>query len=159
MTLNPRDYDLDELRRLARERDRMDGDAEDPIGDIDVAVGESDRGGAATESFRAGLYRELLPFVEGTVEKPYLATLPAAYGAEFLIFEWLDFLLLHAGYRGAESALEYYVDVDWLTDDVADDLSTYLVGLDEEGTGDMDALDVEDHLLSLVYIAKLRAMA
>ncbi len=160
MTINPRDYDLDELRRMARERERGPGDGRDPEEEVDPAElleseGESP---AAGDSFRAGLYRELLPFLGGDgLEKPYLVSMPETYAAEFVIFEWLEFLLVHSGYQGADAALDYYVSVDWITEEVRSGLSEYLRGIDGGASGGGE-LDVDDHMLSLVYVAKLQAM-
>ena len=95
MTINPRDYDLDELRKMARQRGERKGgwddeeEMPDPT-DIEMGLEEGDEEALAGSSFRSGLYRELLPFISGdSHEKPYLETLPETYGAEFMIFEWL----------------------------------------------------------------------
>jgi flagellar protein FlaE len=171
MTINPRDYDLNELREMARKRDDLDdprsGDdrPDDPRPDdpgeewapLDE-VGNASM--SAGDSFRAGLYRELLPLVGGSedLEKPYLESVPDTYAAEFVVFEWLEFLLMHAGYKGAADALGYYESIDWITEDVAGQLNDYLLGIDESGSNEGNDLDVDDHLLSLVYVAKLTGM-
>jgi flagellar protein FlaE len=155
MSINPRDYDLDELRRMARERGGGVGDGEDPgvdLGPVGGSGGES----ASRGSLREGLYRELLP-LQGEVEKPYLRELPDRYAGEHLLFEWLEFLVEAAGYRGATAALDYYESIGWLTPEAESTLHDYLLGLD--GAGGDGELDVDDHLLSLVYIAKLAGMA
>jgi flagellar protein FlaE len=159
MSINPRDYDLDELRKMARERGREAGG--DEVDETAIGLGGSvpgDGGASADSSFRAGLYRELLPLEAGNdTGKPYLATLPEHYAGEHLIFEWLEFLLLHAGFQGAMDALSYYESVDWITEECESTLNDYMLGLGEqpsEGTN----LDMDDHLLSLVYIAKLASM-
>ncbi|WP_254271776.1 FlaD/FlaE family flagellar protein [Haloarcula marina] len=164
MTINPRDYDLDELRKMARQR----GDRNGGLGDdeevpdpsnLDIGLEGGDDEVLAGSSFRAGLYRELLPFLSGeSAEKPYLASLPETYAAEFVVFEWLEFLLMHSGYQGADQALDYYESIDWITEDVQSDLSDYLLGIDESATNDDNELSVDDHMLSLVYVAKLTAM-
>jgi len=124
----------------------------DPLEDGDPSMGE--------DAFRARLYRELMPLTAGNddVSKPYLAALPETEAAEFLIFEWLEFLLLHGDFRGAQQALTYYESIDWITEDVSSKLGDYLLGIENVGAGDTTDLDVDDHLLSLVYIAKLAAM-
>ena len=159
MTINPRDYDLDELRKMARQH-RPNGLGEgqdvDPS-DLDVAF-EGEEDVAAGSSFRAGLYRELLPFLDDEADKPYLRSLPQKYAAEFVVFEWLEFLLMHSGYQGANDALDYYESTDWITEEVQSDLAEYLRGIDEAGSNDGNDLGVDDHMLSLVYIAKLNAM-
>ena len=158
MTMNPRDYDLDELRKMARQRGGDDGtrDEEFAPDGLDVAIGEEEV--TAGTSYRASLYRELLPFVGADgLEKPYLSALPQTYVAEYVVFEWLEFLLMHSGFRGASEALDYYESIDWVTEDVQSRLEDYLRGIDESSAGD-SSLDVDDHLLSLLYVAKLHAM-
>ncbi|WP_135663722.1 FlaD/FlaE family flagellar protein [Halorhabdus rudnickae] len=165
MTINPKDYDLDELRKMARER----GGATIPVGDEDVEA-ETPTSGLETgglggdilgdDGYRSQLYRQLLPMesmVGGELEKPYLRGLPESYAGELVVFEWLAFLLETAGFRGANEAIDYYADVGWITDDVSDDLEDYLLGLDEKA-GDGEDLSIDDHLLSLVHIAKLTSM-
>lgn len=161
MTINPRDYDLDELRKMAREQ--RPGNGHGDVEDLDPAelamAMDDDEDVAAGDSFRAGLYRELLPFLGGdSLEKPYLSHLPETYAAEFVVFEWLEFLLMHSGYHGAEDALDYYADVEWITESVQSSLTDYLRGIDESGANDGNSLDVDDHMLSLVYVAKLHSM-
>jgi flagellar protein FlaE len=169
MTINPRDYDLNELREMARKRGDIDpedieGSESDPaelgLDALAEAAGGSGGSAAAGDSLRSGLYRELLPLLGSSddVEKPYLRHIPDSYAAEFVVFEWLEFLLLHAGYKGATDALAYYESIDWLTEDAESTLNDYLLGIDENaGSGDSD-LTVDDHLLSLVYVAKLVGM-
>lgn len=161
MTINPRDYDLNELREMARKRGDGGGDVgpEDPT-EMEWGSLDEDLGPSAPDSLRSGLYRELLPLVGGAgdLEKPYLRGLPDTYAAEFVVFEWLEFLLLHAGYQGATDALHYYESIDWITEDVESTLNDYLLGIDDEAANDGNELDVDDHMLSLVYVAKLTGM-
>lgn len=161
MSINPRDYDLDELRKMARKRGgQTNGGGEVDEADIGLGSVGPDEEVTAGGSFREGLYRELLPLEAGVGEttKPYLEALPEHYAGENLIFEWLEFLLLHAGYQGATEALDYYESVGWITEDVESDLGDYLLGIDDAGANEGNSLDVDDHLLSLVYVAKLDSM-
>jgi len=162
MTINPRDYDLNELREMARKRGDGDGEGELPPEDpaeMEWGPLEGEMGSSADDTFRAGLYRELLPLVGGQdAERPYLRSVPDTYAAEFVVFEWLEFLLLHSGYQGATEALHYYESIDWITEEVASQLDDYLLGIEEQTAGDGDELDVDDHMLSLVYVAKLAGM-
>ncbi|MFB6150209.1 MAG: FlaD/FlaE family flagellar protein [Haloarculaceae archaeon] len=162
MTINPRDYDLNELREMARKRGD-DGEDVRPGDPAEVEWGALEGGDAspaAGDSLRSGLYRELLPLVGATddLEKPYLEGVPDSYAAEFVVFEWLEFLLLHAGYQGATDALYYYESIGWITEDVAARLDDYLRGIDDTSAGESTELDVDDHMLSLVYVAKLVGM-
>jgi flagellar protein FlaE len=159
MSINPRDYDLEELRKMARKRGGETG-GEEVDADIDLgSVPSADDSPSGDSSFRAGLYRELLPLEAGTqATKPYLDSLPEHYAGEHLIFEWLEFLLLHAGYQGATGALDYYESIGWITEECEATLNDYLLGLEESGGNDPVDLDVDDHLLSLVYVAKLASI-
>lgn len=174
MSINPSDYDLNELRKMARERGGETGNnnsdveeskpnVEENSGNVGGFSGSVDSGttstGGGTDSFRAGLYRELLPLeAQNDATKPYLDTLPEHYAAENLIFEWLEFLLLHAGYKGAMEALDYYESIDWLTEECESALNDYMLGLEESAGSETTSLDIDDHLLSLVYIGKLASM-
>jgi flagellar protein FlaE len=170
MTINPKDYDLDELRKMARKRgsrravqddeESVPDPGPEPEPDLEWGGLEDGDGTMSDDAFRARLYRELLPLTAGSsdVSKPYLETLPETQSAEFLIFEWLEFLLLHGGFRGAQEALTYYESIEWITDDVSSTLGDYLLGIEDAGTDAGTDLDVDDHLLSMVYIAKLAAM-
>ena len=173
MTINPRDYDLDELRKMARERgdgprsDSDGGNTPRPPTSDGEETARPDAGGwdgldsetPSRDQFENGLYRELLP-LEASVddlEKPYLDALPESYAAEYVVFEWLEFLLSNFGYQGTSEALQYYESVGWLTEDVEGALNDYLLGLEspsEEPRGG----SVDDHKLSLVYIARLVSM-
>jgi flagellar protein FlaE len=157
MSLNPRDYDLDELRKMARERG---GEANGDIAaDLDLGGVEESAGGSADSSLRQGLYRELLPMqLGGEEDKPYLDSLPEDYNGEEMVFEWLEFLFMHAGYQSAVAALDYYESVGWITEDVESELGDYLVGIEDEGANEDNELDMDDHLLSLLYVAKLSQM-
>lgn len=159
MTINPRDYDLNELREMARER----GDGPANLGSSSAPDPDDWEGMNETpsnETFRSAMYRELLPLEAGAddTEKPYLRELPDNYANEFLVFEWLEFLLMHAGYRGAQNALDYYESIGWITEDVEADLSDYLLGIDDTGPESED-LTMNDHLVSLTYIAKIVSTA
>lgn len=156
MSMDPSDYDLDELRKMARKRGSGgNGEADEP--DLGLSSVREESGGP--DSFRAGLYRELLPLeAGGDAEKPYLTSLPEENAGERLVFEWLEFLLGHAGHQGAREAISYYESVGWITENCESELKDYMLGLDEGATSDPHDLDVDDHLLSLVYIAKLASM-
>jgi len=91
------------------------------------------------------------------LSKPYLTSLPDAYAAERLLFDWLEFLVMKGGFKRTMDALRYYRTVEWLTADVEAELRDYLVGFSGE-VSDTDSFDVDDHHLSLVYIARLSSM-
>jgi flagellar protein FlaE len=152
MTVEPGDYDLRELRRMA--------DEEDPPLDVPGESGE--------EAFRTGQREELMKLQTQFMssgrlpEKPYLESLPTRYGAEVVAFEWLDFLVEKAGFANTDAALDYYTSVDWLGPEAYEDLRSYMRGFSEVDRFDgeePDDLDTNDHVLSLVYVARLASLA
>ncbi len=84
--------------------------------------------------------------------KPYLAALPEGLATELIVFEWLEFLVAEGGIRETARALEYYERVDWIDEQVREELDAYLAGFDETGDG---TLTIEHHTTSLEYIDQL----
>ena len=159
MSSNLGDYDLRELHRLSR----PGGPAEAGEETLPVALD-------AREALRMSQQRELL--LQETMNlaagqqttRPYLATLPDRYTAETMVFEWLDLLINKAGFKNTGKALSFYVEVGWITDDVKDQLRAYMHGFSQVDAFDPDdpgplELGIEDHVLSLVYIARLAGMS
>jgi archaellum component FlaD/FlaE len=96
--------------------------------------------------------------VSSEMTKPYLSTLPQKYAAERVVFDWLEFLVLEGGFKRTMDAIRYYRTIDWITEEVAASLQDYLIGF-SDGKGDTRDLDVDDHQLSLVYVARLASMS
>lgn len=157
--------------RVARRRERRPrfgaggrprvGRADDDVGrfqfDTEVRERPRNRPGRA---LRENQLEQLLVHetaASGELSKPYLADLPDAYAAERLLFDWLEFLVLKGGFKRTMDALRYYHTVGWLTAEVETDLRDYLVGFSGE-VSDTETYDVDDHHLSLVYIARLASM-
>ncbi|MEF8782495.1 MAG: FlaD/FlaE family flagellar protein, partial [Haloarculaceae archaeon] len=84
--------------------------------------------------------------------KPYLATLPEGFATELIVVEWLEFLVEEAGVRGTAQAIDYYETIDWIDEEVGDDLQEYLSGFDSGGTA---TLTIDHHTQSLKYIGQL----
>jgi len=153
MTLNPRNYDLDELRRMA-------GNGGD---EFQFGV-KSRRGPEGAEAIlRSNQQRELALLdqvaPDATRSKPYLTEPPSTYAAEVLVFEWLEYLVAKVGFQRAAAALSYYASIGWITDEAEAGLREYLRGVGGGDDGGGDRLDMDDHLLSLIYVARLSAMS
>src|SRR6056297_2486362 len=158
MPPTPGAYDLSDLRRLA-----------DPDRETPEAFDESDLPADPDDVLRHESRDELLrlqsQFASAGVlpERPYLESLPDRYASEVVIFEWLDLLINKAGFENTGNALEYYAEVDWITEEVREELREYMRGFSEVESFDPDVpgpadLDVDDHVLSLVYIARLASV-
>jgi archaellum component FlaD/FlaE len=155
MTTNPNDYDPNELRSAEEEPERPFLGA---LGDDGPGGGSGPPG--AEEVLRSNQYRELFLLEqtsgEGGLTRPYLSSIPQSYAAEMIVFEWLEFLVDKTGFRRTMDVLRYYRSIEWITDEVEARLREYLTSFDD--TGASADLDRSDHLLSLVYVARLAAM-
>lgn len=159
MPPTPGDYDLRDLRRLA-DPNRETPDEFDDGADLPASPDDVLRHGQRDELVRL---QGQFAAAGALPEKPYLRVLPDRYAAEVVVFEWLDFLINKAGFENTGNALEYYAEVEWITESVREDLREYMRGFSEvesfdpEKPGPAD-LDVDDHVLSLVYVARLASM-
>ncbi|MFB6109816.1 MAG: FlaD/FlaE family flagellar protein [Halodesulfurarchaeum sp.] len=156
------------MTRNAQESNRGDSEAQQARPSVreqdlealraDLAAAES-----AEEVFTTDRLKELLLLESGadpaTLERPYLEAVPEQYAARLTVFEWLEFALERGGSRRTLQALEYYVDIGWLGETAAEDLKDYVrVFQDASGaTGDRP-FETADHLVSLVYVARLSSM-
>ncbi|THE62937.1 flagella accessory C family protein [Salinadaptatus halalkaliphilus] len=107
--------------------------------DPDGAALEDDAG-SLTDDFEAG--EETLeddgtatetPADEPTIPwddggRPYLATVPAEYETEFVVMDWLDYLVGEAGLDGAAETIRFYGAIHWIGEPVEQYLQTILNG-------------------------------
>ncbi|WP_135663289.1 FlaD/FlaE family flagellar protein [Halorhabdus rudnickae] len=85
--------------------------------------------------------------------KPYLTELPDGFLADLIVVEWLEFLVSEVGVRATAEAIHYYERIDWIDDEVAEQLQAYLRGF-EDG-GDATTLTIDHHTKSLRYVSQL----
>ena len=136
------------------------GDVVDVEGDgTDVATGEGDGTGTtesaesdATESAEADAPVDDSTDDAQTDGKPYLATLPGGFASDLIVIEWLEFMVEEAGVRETAGAIQYYETIDWISEEVAHDLQSYLRGFEAAGSG---SLTIDHHTQSLKYIGQL----
>lgn len=167
MTINPRDYDIDELRTAAGVSSSAGAP---PVASrvramFEAIAPSSDRRSRlrplSDVAFRGGmsgsLARRAMAAPASATDRPYLDTVPESYAATMTVFEWLDYLVRRAGEPGARDAIEYYERLDWIAPEVADALREHLVGITPPTIGS-GPLTVDDHLVSLEYVAQLAAV-
>jgi len=155
MTLNPREYDPEELRSAARKDD------DENIRELKKRLSEHEH--ETAEAVRSGQLKQLLfmhsSASEQRLERPYLESMPGKYAAEITLFEWLEFLLERGGVKRSLQALDYYENVGWIGEEASEKLRNHVRGFagpaDEEKHTD---LEMADHVLSLVFIARLASM-
>ncbi|AZH24259.1 FlaD/FlaE family flagellar protein [Haloplanus aerogenes] len=168
MAIDPRNYDLDELRAASVGKPSLGGrdewpgewDADEKVADAETGTAETGRPAAAV-AFETSIARDLAALDRGAEDlaRPYLSALPASLVAEALIFEWLEFLFLQAGRESVADALEFYERVGWLGADAAEALERYLSGIDDPRANAGNDLDPDDHRVSLHYIARLASLS
>jgi flagellar protein FlaE len=87
--------------------------------------------------------------------KPYLGTLPSGYAADLIVVEWLEYLIAESNVHETSQAIGYYERIDWVAEDVGEELRSYLAGFDDgAGAGD-GTLTIDHHTQSLRYISQL----
>ncbi len=156
MSLNPRRYDVRELRSLA--------DGPRAIADgapRERSLRHPDRN-RAERAARSAAFTELLQRQRGLQrvtngERPYLTEVPASPAAEREVGEWLGYLVDVGGHLRSRDALSYYAEIGWTTPDVAETLSRRLPGYEAPRHG--RPFTPADHRISLVSLVRLVSCA
>ncbi len=97
-----------------------------------------------------------LPWDDGG--RPYLERVPSEYDTEFIVMDWLDYLVGEAGIDGAAETIELYGSLGWLGEPVGSYLKRLLNGFD--GGPDLEDLEAQsslgiDHARSLWWIEQI----
>jgi len=158
MSLNPRRYDVRELRRIAdAPRDGADGAPRER------ALRRPNRN-RAEQAARSAAFTELLQRQRGArfdgddpAARPYLTAIPASPAAEREIGEWLGYLVDVGGHVRSRDVLSYYGELDWVGDDAVAALTRRLEGFDAP-TRDRPFTPA-DHRISLVSIVRIASCA
>lgn len=161
MPVDPRDYDLDELRDTEGTRSLEDVAAGTGPTSRRIELHEepassrrSPSTGPSDESVRREL-RLLERVYEGPLERPYLETLPASYDAETTVLEWVRTMLYRGGRDGTRSALAFYRSVGWISARVEDTLRDHVAAVADEHDRGSGELGWNDHRVALRYVAQL----
>ena len=156
MTINPRDSGHDEPRGTAREDiDRRDVD--------ELRSRIADKTGMETAPRSADEVKELLLMESGAdptdLERPYLTAIPDTYAGRLTLFEWLDFALRRGGVGRTLEAVEYYENIGWVSEDVGTSLRDHVRAFQDVARSDgTTTFQTTDHVVSLVYVARLASM-
>ncbi|ELY98886.1 FlaD/FlaE family flagellar protein [Natrialba asiatica] len=90
--------------------------------------------------------------------RPYLETIPSEYDTEFVVMDWLEYLVDELGLNGAARTLRFYDSIHWVSGSVESHLQTVLNGFGGgPDIGDPDphsSLGV-DHKRSLWWISQI----
>lgn len=95
-------------------------------------------------------------------KKARLEALPEDIVSTMIALKWLGFLIDRVGIQNLESVLEFYYDIGWISEKVLNTLLRYAKGTrphhrDPEWKPS-EKLTVQDHLISLLFIERLRGL-
>lgn len=154
MTRNSPDSERQE-RRSGEQTRTQERDIEELRKDLAAAAEEN-------EGVPKAQLKELILLEAGTdsedLERPYLETVPSQYAARLTLFEWLQFVLDRGGLQETLSAIDYYVDIGWISEAAAESLEDHVRVFQEAAANGDRSLETADHLVSLVYVARLASM-
>ena len=96
-----------------------------------------------------------------------LQSIPANPESIIVLMNWLQYLVNRCGHDHLSQVLDYYVEVDWITDDVKISLLEYSTGITEGKDAKSDSslkkkeqktadLHSKDHIQSYLYIQRLK---
>jgi flagellar protein FlaD len=97
-----------------------------------------------------------------------LAVIPHNPESIIVLMNWLQYLIDQCGYQNLDIILEYYVDINWITDDVKLGLLDYSKGIKKENmktttksgssrdAKEQTILPSRDHIQSYMFIQKLK---
>jgi len=89
-----------------------------------------------------------------------LISLPTDPEGIVVMMKWLQYLIDKSGQTNLSEVLDYYVDIDWLSEDVKIQLLDYSSGITKENNHESEEspgeLSSEDHIQSFIFIQKLK---
>jgi flagellar protein FlaD len=93
-----------------------------------------------------------------------LSKIPSDPQGIIVLMKWLQFLIDKCGRTNLPEILDYYVDVEWITEDTKISLIDYSNGITagketkESSKKDVNNLPSKDHIQSFMFIQKLKGM-
>lgn len=98
--------------------------------------------------------------VTSTKSRARLEKLPDDAVSTMIALKWLGFLIERAGMQNLENVLEFYYTIGWISEEVLETLLKYANGTRphqrEPNWKPDDKLTIQDHLISLLFIERLR---
>ncbi len=94
--------------------------------------------------------------------KARLEKIPQDMASTLIALKWLGFLIDRAGMQNLEQVLEFYYEIGWISEDVLNTMLKYANGTKphhrEPNWRPEDKLTIQDHLISLLFIERLRGV-
>ncbi len=99
------------------------------------------------------------PTVFTTTHMQTLSQIPKHPEGIIVLMRWLQYLVETCGHNGLPEILDYYVDIEWITEDVRLDLMKYARGITEPDTKTkQNTLTTKDHIQTLLYLQRLNGI-
>jgi len=114
------------------------------------------------ESFAQTSEQSLQPRLEiiSTSPEPRLKQIPNDAKSIMILLKWIEFMIERVGYDGLEDLLNYYVDINWISDNVLFTVLRYAKGIklyhESSDWRPVGYMNVQDHITSLLFIEALR---
>lgn len=148
-----------DMKRLVDMIEKLDAKIKTMEGHkLDGVKGVSDKHLVKTKDIMAEKKQEIV--FQGEIEP--LIELPNDPESIVVLMKWLQYLVDKLGKNKLPDILGYYVDIDWISDDVRLDLIKYSKGITDErkndGTLGSTTLSTKDHIQSLLFIQKLKGI-
>ncbi len=94
--------------------------------------------------------------------KARLEKIPQDMASTLIALKWLGFLIDRVGMQNLEQVLEFYYEIGWISEDVLNTMLKYANGTKphhrEPNWRPEDKLTIQDHLISLLFIERLRGV-
>ncbi len=98
--------------------------------------------------------------VISTSQEPRLKQIPNDAKSIMILLKWIEFMIERVGYDGLEELLNYYVDINWISDNVLFTILRYAKGIrlyhQNSDWRPVGYMNVQDHITSLLFIEALR---
>ncbi|WP_243645272.1 FlaD/FlaE family flagellar protein [Natrarchaeobius chitinivorans] len=163
---DPSDDDLENgvVDAFEGDDDALEDESDDPLEELDdeatSAIDDELAGGDSEDVLgrtdQSPLAGPDIPWDDGN--RPYLESVPSEYDTEFVVMDWLDYLVAAVGLDGAARTIRFYGSIHWISDGVEEYLRTILNGFD----GGPEVADPEplsslgvDHARSLWWIQQI----
>ncbi|WP_367344502.1 FlaD/FlaE family flagellar protein [Methanomethylovorans sp.] len=136
------------------------------ISKISLRVEDIERNGAQTlkNQVSASISQDILPGESNTNDQEKLQGKNPLVRLDVLrkdptsvvvLLNWIEFLMERVGRNNLMDALDYYVDIGWISDNVRSDIMAYARGIDYYVEKPTWRLLPEDHTKSLLFIERL----
>ncbi len=142
---------------------RFEESPRSPEGSIESIqeVSDDNGGGVKMETVNKGFLEKNA--LEGDGQKTNgirLAVLPLDSKRIIFLLKWIEYLVERVGYEELENALDYYVDIGWISEDVLFSILRYAKGIklyhEKSDWRPVGYLNIQDHIMSLMFIEALR---